>query len=268
MNTNTIILGDCRDVMRGMPDESVDCIITSPPYDNMRDYNKSSEWNFGVFTQVADEIIRVLKQGRVCVWIVNDQVIKGSKSLTSFRQAIYFKKNGLRVHDVMIWNKGCFSHMELNRYAQTAEYMFVFSKGAPAVVNKIKDRKNISYGARMHGGQRQADGTVIKRKDKTPIAEYGERFNVWDIPPCNSIAERCGHVAPFPIKLAADHIRTWTNENDIVLDPFVGGGTTAVAAIQLNRRFIGIEIDPEYHAMATRRITPELNTIFNHKKSG
>lgn len=260
---NQIIFGDCIDVMRKMPDECINLVLTSPPYDNLREYNKSSVWNFDVFQNAAREIARVLKQGGVCVWIVADQTIKGSKSLSSMRQAMFFNELGLRVHDVMIWNKGSFNYPDTRRYGQAWEYMFVFSKGTPAIVNKIADRKNIYTGTHIHGTSRKPDGTITRKHNTdTIVADYGERFNVWEIPPCNSSNERCGHVAPFPVQLAADHIRTWTNENALVLDPFVGSGTTAVAATMLGRQFIGIEIDPTYHALASERVARESNNLF------
>jgi len=90
MEQNNIYLGDCLEIMKSFPDESVDCIITSPPYDNLRQYNKTLLWNNEIWEKTILEFFRIIKQGGIVVWIVGDAVINGSETGSSFRQALFF----------------------------------------------------------------------------------------------------------------------------------------------------------------------------------
>lgn len=252
----TLHHGDCLDVLRGMEACSVDLFVTSPPYDNLRTYNDSlTDWTFEKFTAIAGEMARLLKPGGVIVWIVNDATINGSETGTSFRQALHFKDEcGLRLHDTMIWHKGEFSAVGALsvRYAPTFEYMFVFSKGALQSFNPIKDRKNKWAGRDIHGTIRLKDGSFkpVSNAGKL-IGEYGQRFAVWDMP---GVKVRQSHPAPFPENLARDHIISWSDDGMMVCDPFLGSGTTGAAAVKLGRKFIGIEREAEYLAIARARI--------------
>lgn len=252
-----LLNGDCLDLMRDMPDGGIDLTVTSPPYDNLRTYNGNIEqWNFEKFKAIAKELYRVTARGGIVVWIVADATIDGSETGTSFRQALWFMECGFNLHDTMIWAKPSFTAVGTlkTRYASTFEYMFVFSKGKPKAFNPIKDRKNISVGKKKHGTIRQKDGSVRPVSSKGKIyGEFGQRFNVWNMSPEQSNAKRC-HPAQFPEALARDHVLSWSNPGDIVLDPFMGSGTTGIACIHTGRRFIGMEIDNEYFDIAKERI--------------
>ena len=241
--------------MKQIPDESIDLTVTSPPYDNLRSYNGNIEqWSFGKFQAIAKEIFRITKTGGVVVWIVNDATIKGSETGTSFKQALFFKECGFNLHDTMIWQKiSPFQHK--NRYIQSFEYMFVFSKGERKLANLICDRKNKWGGTQIHGTERQANGKTKQLSDvqtSKVVKEYGARLNIWDIPPEKN--NKTGHPAVFPERIAIDHIFSWSNEGDTVLDCFMGSGTTGVACVNTNRNFIGIEIDDGYFKIAESRI--------------
>lgn len=161
----------------------------------------------------------------------------------------------MNLHDTMIWKKSSFSFPDKIRYPQIFEYMFILSKGKPKTFNPICDRKNKYAGVQIHGTFRGKDGKTHNRSEtwkKSVCKEYGSRFNVWEIPEEKN--NRSGHPAPFPERLAADNIISWSNPEDIVLDPFLGSGTTGVAAVMNNRNFIGIEIVPEYFRYAEKRI--------------
>jgi site-specific DNA-methyltransferase (adenine-specific) len=245
-------LGDCLEVMKSMDSSSIDLTVTSPPYDNLRTYNG---YTFD-FESIAQELYRVTKNGGVVVWIVGDATIKGSETGTSFRQALYFMECGFNLHDTMIWNKGTFTAVGalVNKYAPVFEYMFVLSKGQPKTFNPIKDRKNKHFGRTKHGTFRQEDGTTKPLSSiGKPISEYGQRFNIWNISAEKSNSKRL-HPAMFSEQLAHDHIISWSNESDTVLDCFLGSGTTGKMAQQLNRNFIGIEISQEYLDIAKERI--------------
>lgn len=250
-----LMQGDCLERMKEIERGSVDLTVTSPPYDNLRTYNNSLDWGEYIWKPVIQELFRVTKQGGVVVWVVGDATIKGSETGTSFKQALYAMDCGFNLHDTMIWNKGGFSSPQSNRYGACSEYMFVFSKGRPSSVNIIKDRKTKKGGQKIHSGKRQLDGTMRTSANHGNIrAEFGTRFNVWEQPPVQSSTERTGHVAQFPEKLAHDHIISWSNEGDTVLDPFMGSGTTGKVSLELGREFIGIEKVDEYFKMAEERI--------------
>ena len=233
---------------------SVDLTVTSPPYDSLRDYDSDvPPWSGDVWRSVLSELFRVSALGGVVVWIVSDKSIDGSESGTSFRQALYAKDLGFRLHDTMIWRKDGFSEAGSlqTRYGQVFEYMFVFSKGKPKTFNAIKDRRNLRSG-KVSKTARRGDGS-IRVCQGANIGTYGVRFNVWDQASVkNNTSE--GHPAPFPLRLAVDHVRTWSNKGDTVLDPFLGSGTTGVACRQLERDFIGFEISRRFYEMAVARI--------------
>lgn len=254
-----LILGDSAQKLKEIPSSSVDLTVTSPPYDNLRDYNG---YSFD-FEAVADNLYRITKHGGVVVWIVCDGVVNGSETGTSFKQALGFMRVGFNLHDTMIWHKDSFSFPESNRYPQTFEYMFVFSKGKPKTFNAIRDRQNKCFGMEIHGTYRQKNGTTIPRgkrwSDEMGIKEHGIRHNVWDYP--SEKNNTTGHPAVFPLSLAESHIRTWSNKGDVVLDPFLGSGTTALAAIETGRRFVGIEISSEYMQIAKQRIDESMAQI-------
>lgn len=238
---------DCMEYMKTMPDCYIDLTVTSPPYDNLRTYNGNiDQWNFEKFQAIAKELFRITKDGGVVVWIVNDQTVDGSETGTSFRQALHFIDCGFNLHDTMMWQKiSPFQHP--NRYIQQFEYMFVFSKGKPKAANLICDRPNIYSGTDIHGTERQQDGktkSLSKFQKSKRVKEFGARFNVWDIPPEKN--NKTGHPAVFPYRLCQDHILTWSNQGDTVLDPFLGSGTTRIAAYDTNRSFVGCEIDEDY----------------------
>jgi len=256
-----LMQGDCLEVMRGIPDGSVDLTVTSPPYDNLRTYNgNNDQWGEHVWKGVIEELHRVTTDGGVVVWVVGDATVNGSETGTSFKQALWAMECGFRLHDTMIWNKGCFSAVGAlkTRYAPVFEYMFIWSKGRPKSFNPIKDKPNKNAGQTMAGTVRQADGSVKKMTGSgiKLISDYGQRFNIWEVNPQRQRGKN-KHPAPFPLPLARDHITSWSNEGDTVFDPFMGSGTTGVAAKNLNREFIGIEMDETYFNIAKARIDDE-----------
>lgn len=246
---NNVHCGDCLDIMQSIPDKSIDLVLTSPPYDNLRDYGDSLEWGEAIWKKCANLLNDKLKDGGVIVWVVGDETTNGSESGTSFKQALYFKEIGLNLWDTMIYEKSGMSYPgSQKRYFNTFEYMFVFAKGEPKTANLIKDRPN-KYVGTMGGNKR---GGLCKR------AEFGRRFNIWryNNGKFNSSKDSRAfqHPAIFPEQLAADHIITWSNEHDVVLDPFAGSGTTCVVSQELNRQFIGIEKVQKYCQIARERL--------------
>lgn len=254
--------GDCLAVMDKLIAEGVkvDLVVTSPPYDNLRTYNNTLNWNFDIFKNIAKKLKDILADGGVIVWVVADAKINKSKTLTSFRQAIFFKEIGLNIHDIMYWEKSTFSAPKPNVYHNVIEQMFIIAKQTPKTFNPIIDRRNKCENRLVKPTQRYADGHTEKRTEKK-INKYGKRFNIWKITE-EKQSHKIGHPAMFPLQLAKDHILSWSNENDTVLDPFMGSGTTGVACKNLNRNFIGIELDRNYFEIAKKRIESEQGGLF------
>ena len=235
---------DCLEGMKRLREETIDLTVTSPPYDNLRTYNGNIEqWSFEKFCDIAKELYRITKTGGVVVWVVGDETVNGSETGTSFKQALWFIECGFNLHDTMIYEKAqsCFGSNLC--YLQSFEYMFVFSKGKPKTTNLLRDRKNVRSGEeKMAVSGISKDGVASERHIKE-LEEYGKRKNIWTY---GVGGGKTGHPAVFPLRLAQDHIFSWSNEGDTVLDPFLGSGTTRLAAYDLNRRFIGFEIDKGY----------------------
>ena len=251
-------LGDCLELMKNIPDGSVDLTVTSPPYDNLRTYKGNiNQWNFEKFKAIAIELFRVTAEGGVVVWVVGDATIKGSETGTSFRQALYFKEIGFNLHDTMIYEKnGCGACGSNKSYIQNFEYMFVFSKGKIKTFNLIYDRENKVVGKQRVNGNRNLFTADNGRKYRDiETKKYGRRFNIWKFNQTDGHDKYSkSHPAPFPEHLALDHIASWSNEGGVVFDPFMGSGTTGKMAILSNRRFIGIELDEGYFNIAKKRI--------------
>lgn len=255
LELNKIYCQDNVEGMRMLDNECIDLTVTSPPYDNLRQYNG---YSFD-FENVAKELYRVTKQGGVVVWVVGDATIKGSETGTSFRQALCFMECGFKLHDTMIYIKnGGINRGSLKAYQQKFEYMFVFAKGEIRCVNLIRDRKNKYVEDRIKQ-VRQKNGTYKPHHFKT--SEYGVRYNYWIYDTGKHNGEVFNHPAQFPLSLAKDHIISWSNPCDTILDPFMGSGTTALAALQLGRKYIGFEISQEYVDIANKRIAAETSQL-------
>ncbi len=247
---NSLNVGNSIRFMQDMDYECVDLTVTSPPYDNLRNYNG---YKFE-FEKMADQLFRITKKGGVVVWVVGDK-INGGRSLTSFKQALYFQSIGFSMHDVMIYAKKNTPFMRSNAYTNGYEYMFVLSKGKPKTFNPIKE-PTVRNGKEMLVSNKGADAKnnkVLKelKKEKT-------KSNIWyyAVGLGGTTKDKIAfeHPAVFPEKLAQDHILSWSNENDIVFDPMCGSGTTCKMALFNNRKFIGVDISKEYIKIAETRV--------------
>jgi site-specific DNA-methyltransferase (adenine-specific) len=254
MENNIVYNEEGLATMKNMPDNFIDMVITSPPYDDLRDYGG---YSFD-FENIAKELFRITKPGGIVVWIVGDATNKGTETGTSFRQALFFKECGFDLYDTMIYQKTGTPFPQKNRYNQIFEYMFVFSKGKPNTFNPIM-KKNVTAGSVRNSRKfRNSDGEMIPGFNGKAVNEWGIENNIWIIR--NGMYKSSKdiiafeHPAIFPEELVLKHIITWTNESDIVYDPFMGSGTTAKCSIQLKRNWIGSEISSEYVDIINRRI--------------
>ncbi len=262
MEINKIYNENCLVTLSKMPDNFIDFVITSPPYDDIRTYNG---YKFE-FEKISKELFRVLKIGGVIIWVVGDSTIKGSESGTSFRQALYFKEIGFRLHDTMIYYKNNPMPQTGKRYHQHFEYMFALSKEGPKTFNPLTEPTKYQGLANMKN--RGQDGELNYEKvERTKSKKVGNVF-FYSIGGGISTKDKIAykHPAIFPEKLVVDQITSWTNENDLVYDPFMGSGTTAKIAHILNRNWIGSEISEEYVRIAEERLKPHMSdNLFTSK---
>lgn len=267
LSLNEIHCMDCCEGLKQLDDECIDMMITSPPYDALRDYKKG--FKFDIKT-LCEELYRTCKMGAVIVWVVDDGFIDGkdggkTKSGSSLKQALSFMFAGFNIHDYMIYRKKMIplSAISKVRYYNRFEFMWVFSKGKPKTINLIKDRENTWQNQKWDSvNVRTKEGELKKVKDGSdikPIEKYGVRDNIWsyatgfDHSTKDKMAKE--HPAIFPEQLVEDHIKSWSNSGDVILDPFMGSGTTAKIAKQLGRQFIGFEISEEYCKIANKRLS-------------
>ena len=254
-----IINAKSDEKLKEFPSECVDMVITSPPYDDLRDYEGVVAWNFDVFKEIAKDLYRVIKPGGVVVWVIGDKTVKGCKSLTSFKQALFFQEIGFDMYDVIIYEKAGSGPPHPNRYFNSFEYMFVLSKGKPKTINILRDKPNKWAGHSTYGDvtRREKDGSLTN-KGKKVVNEFGVRTNIWRYSNGKGFSTKdkiaYEHPAIFPEKLVEDHIKSWSNPGDIVLDPFGGSGTTAKVAQLLNREWILIDAVEEYCEIAKKRL--------------
>ena len=239
MEINKIYNENCLETMAKMPYNFIDLTVTSPPYDGLRTYNGYSF----PFEDIAKELFRVTKQGGVVVWIVGDATMNGSESGTSFKQALFFKEIGFNLHDTMIWRKPNPIPTQNTRYQQEFEYMFVFSKGKPKTFNPIRVKSKCA-GTKVKKHRATKSKHNYNNEGSYIVADTKMIGNVWEIA---NVKNDSKHPAIFPFELAEKHIQTWSNENDIVYDPFMGSGTTLIVAKNNKRKFIGNEINKEYY---------------------
>lgn len=248
---NKVICGDAVDVMNAMPPDSINLVVTSPPYDELRNYNG---YHFN-FEGIAKGLFKVIKKGGVLVWVVGDKVNKGNRSLTSFKQALFFQNLGFNAHDIMIYRKKNTPFMRSNAYTNCYEFMFVFSKGSPETFNPLKT-KTVRQGQEMLPFNKKADG--VNKKTLGKLKSEKTLTNIWEyaVGLHGSTSDRVAfrHTAIFPEKLAEDHILSWTKTGDIVFDPMCGSGTTCKMAAINKRRYIGCDISKDYVELTKKRL--------------
>lgn len=250
---------DCLEFMKQVPDNYFDCVVTSPPYDGIKKYKG---YSFD-FESIAIELYRTLKDGGVIIWNVADQTIDGSETLTSFKQALFFNNIGLRLHDTMIYRKLNYTPLTHRRYEQEFEYMFCFSKGSPKTFNPIKI--NCKWAGSETWGKSsyyKTDSDELTEGEKQTINDEKIKGNIFEYRTGSTKTGKIKHPAMFPTGLAYDQILSWTNPKDIVFDPFMGSGTTAVESTELGRKFIGTELSIDYCDIANKRLSKVQTSMF------
>lgn len=265
LELNKIYSENCLDTMLKMPDNFIDLTVTSPPYDSLRNY-KGYEFDF---EPIAKELYRVTKNGGLVIWVVSDKTINGSETGSSFKQALFFKSIGFKIYDTMIWHKSSIPKTH-RRYEQSFEYIFAFLKGSrPNTFNPILKENKFGGQPFTIGSKNDTAKTEIQSASNGRVKSNGYikkqksiAGNIFYYPVGYNLTSKDSvtfkHPAPFPEDLAKDQINTWSNQNDIVYDPFGGSGTTAKMAALLNRNWVLSEISSEYSSIAKERIEPYL----------
>lgn len=248
MRTENINLynGDCLEFMRTLPDNSVDLVVTSPPYFNARDYSHYADVNayMSIMKDICLELLRVINESRMLVINISPVIVpRESRAKQSYRIPLpyYFvpmlESIGFEFLEDIIWKKpdgaapnrngGFFRHRKPLAYKPNivTEYILVFKKPSAKLLDKFIRNDSL-------------------------VADGYERTNVWEFNPDTSSK----HPAPYPLDLPMKCIRYYSYENDVVLDPFMGSGTTGVACVNTNRKFIGCELDESYFNIAVNRI--------------
>ncbi len=260
---NEIVCGNAVDVMKQIEDGIIDLTITSPPYDNLRNYDG---YEFP-FNHMVEQLYRITKDGGIIVWVISDATINGSETGTSFRQALKFIENGFNLHDTMIFRKkNPIPQIYRKRYNNEFEYMFVFSKGTVKIHNPIMVdclHAGLELGSTTYKNYSKNDQK--REKLANPVKDKKIKGNIWEyvVGKNKEDQEAKEHPAPFPCKLAEDHILSWSNPGDIVLDPMCGSGTVCKVAIEQGWRFIGIDISERYCELARKRVTVAESKIAN-----
>ena len=251
---NKIINIDSVTGLQKIETETIDMIVTSPPYDQLRDYEKK-EFDLN---STGEEIYRVLKNGSICALVIQDQTKNFGKTLTSFKTAVHWCENfGFKLFETVIYRKhGSEGAWWNKRFRVDHEYIHLFLKGdKPNYFNKVPLKIPSKHGGKtMRGsGNRKTDGTttgtttiyVNKMKCRGTIWNYlmaGDK---------NKLKQK--HPAPFPDQIPYDLIACFCKPKGIVLDPFIGSGSTAVSAIKLKRNFIGFDISKKYCEISKKR---------------
>ena len=278
---NQLYNENCLDTMKRMPENYIDLVVTSPPYDNLRKYDESSGWQDReweeTYKAIIKELYRVMAKGGVVVWVVNDATINGSESGTSFKQCLWAKECGFNIHDTMIYLKRNAPPLTHNRYEQKFEYMFVWSKGKPKTFNPIriplKTQGKTHYTVKANAKNRRYDNDAIRVREKDEVKEKKKTRiddNVWLLTAGKNYGVGNEHSAIFPEELVSRHITSWSAADDIVYDPFLGAGTTTKIAKVMGRNWIGSEISEEFYKVASKRMeesgTGDYQVEFNEDK--
>lgn len=255
---NQIIYGDAVEELKKIESNSIDLVMTSPPYDAIRKYNG---FNFNLHA-TGKELLRVLKEGGIAAMVIQDQTKNFAKTLTSFRTIVDWVDNiGFRLFETVIYRKyGAEGAWWNKRFRVDHEYMPIFLKGErPQYFNKESLKIPSKWGGKTltGGGTRLTNGVRIATKP-IKINPMKCRGTIWEYMTAGDGTRlKHQHPATFPDKLPYDFIQCFCPPNGVVLDPFIGSGTTALAAIELTRNYIGIDISKEYCDLARKRIEKE-----------
>ncbi len=253
----TLYLGDCCEMLRDIPEDSVDLIVTSPPYADQRKntyggipINEYVRW----FLPISKELLRVLKPTGTFILNIKEKVVNGERSTYVLELILEMKKQGWLWTEEFIWHKkNCYPGKWPNRFRDAWERLLQFNKSKH--FNMYQESVMIPTGDWAKTRLKNLSGTDLRRDNSKVMSGFGKNISNWigrDMAyPSNVLymATECGnksHSAAFPLSLPEWFIKLFTREGDVVLDPFMGSGTTNLCALRMKRNNIGIDILPEY----------------------
>lgn len=259
---NKIVCQNNVEFLKKLPENCIDLVVTSPPYDNIRDYEGFS-MNLPL---LGKELFRVLKEGGMAVMVIQDGTKNFAKSLTTFRTIIDWCDNsGFKLFETVLYSKhGTPGAWWTKRFRVDHEYIPIFLKGKrPGFFTKEHLMVDSKHGGKtMTGGATRLTNGKTLDSTKIYINPKKCRGTIWEYKTCGDGTKlKHEHPATFPDKLPMDFIECFCPPDGIVLDPFNGSGTTCVAAAKLKRRYIGIDISEKYCDIAEKRIEQEVNKL-------
>lgn len=260
-----VLLGDCKEVLKQIPDNSIDLIFTSPPYADQRKNtyggittDKYVEW----FLPIAQELLRVLKPTGTFILNIKEKVVDGERSTYVMELILALRKQGWFWTEEFIWHKkNSYPGKWTNRFRDSWERLLQFNKDKKFTM--YQDAVKVPIGDWAKGRLKNLSETDKIRDNAKNGSGFGKNISNWvdreTVYPTNVLhfATECqnkNHPAAFPENLPEWFIKLFTQENDIVLDPFAGSGTTLNVAQKMKRNTIGIEILPEYHEMMLKEL--------------
>lgn len=264
MEKLTIMTGDSLDHMRSMGDNSIDLIITSPPYADARKstyggvpVDEYVEW----FLPFSNEMLRVLKPSGSFILNIKEKVVKGERHTYVMELVIALRKQGWLFTEEYMWHKTTTTPGKWpNRFRDLWEHLFHFTKEKKFTMNQ--DAVRVPVGDWSKTRLRDLSETDKTRDQSKSGSSYGKNVSNWvgrdTVYPGNvlrgaSETGNTGHPAAFPVWLPEWFIKLFSNPGDVVYDPFLGAGSSAVAALNLGRVALGSELSEEYSSIARRR---------------
>lgn len=263
-----VFLGDCLDILKSLPDDSVDLIVTSPPYADQRKStyggispDKYVEW----FLPITAELLRVLHPKGTFVLNIKEKVTEGERNTYVIELIIAMRKQGWLWTEEFIWHKkNCFPGKWPNRFRDSWERLLQFNKAKN--FNMYQDEVRVPMGTWAKARLKNLSETDKQRDNSKVGSGFGKNVSNWvgrelayptNVLSMATESSNKKHSAVFPKELPTWFIKLFTKPGDVVLDPFLGSGTTSITAFQLDRNSIGIEIQEEYHKLAIENINEQ-----------
>lgn len=256
-----IIQGDCLNVIKAFPNDCIDLIVTSPPYADNRKKSYQGvpirqyvEW----FLPISDQLKRILKPEGSFVLNIKERAVNSERQTYVLELILGMKKQGWLWIEEYIWHKkNCYPGKWPNRFRDAWERCLHFAKQKR--FQMFQQAVMVPMGSWAQKRLEKLSDTDRIRDESHSLSGFGKNVSHWlgkkYVYPTNvlHLATECSnrnHSAAFPISLPAWFIKLFTEEGDVVLDPFIGSGTTALACIELNRHYVGIELMGNYYKLA------------------
>lgn len=262
-----LYLGDCKEELKKLPDNSVNLIMTSPPYADQRKGtyggihpDKYVEW----FLPISKQLLRVLKPKGTFILNIKEKVLEGERSTYVMELVLEMRKQGWLWTEEFIWHKkNCYPGKWPNRFRDAWERLLQFNKDKK--FHMYQEEVMVPMGNWARSRLKNLSNTDKIRDNSKVGSGFGKNISNWltrdKAYPTNvlHLATECSnknHSAAFPEELPEWFIKLFTKENDTILDPFMGSGTTLVVANRMKRNSIGIEIVPEYYEIIKEQLKP------------